>query len=183
MQNTPQSWGRVYWGGGAGKPGEMGGWRFHCNFCNEGNLRTAFARKHLADNQLAGHCIEKHRHKTEVRALIQHEPMHDGPDTHAAWKITTGAAPGDGLIDGREVAGIERPGQPCAVCEAVARTSSFTGVAVEEDVETDLVEFSGFSLEKLLEADSDGALDRILKRLKEDKDESISPFGSYIPEN
>jgi hypothetical protein len=70
-QLTPQSWGRVYWSGGAGRQGEMGGWRFHCNFCTEGNIHTAFARKHTADAYLSNHAIQKHSHKTEVRALME----------------------------------------------------------------------------------------------------------------
>jgi hypothetical protein len=70
MQNTPQSWGRVYWSGGAGKEGEMGGWRFHCNWCNVGDTLTAFPRKHVADNALGVHCVQNHSYKTEVRALL-----------------------------------------------------------------------------------------------------------------
>jgi hypothetical protein len=88
-QITPQSWGLVFWSGGAGKPGEMGGWRFRCNFCNEGNVHTAFARKHAADAYLGNHCMEKHRHKTEVRALMTRTP------TRKRLQSTTGAADGD----------------------------------------------------------------------------------------
>lgn len=73
MQNTPQSWGRVYWSGGAGKVGEMGGWRYHCNFCDVGNLLTSFGRKSFADDALAKHSVEKHSNKTEVRALMAAE--------------------------------------------------------------------------------------------------------------
>lgn len=83
-QVTPQSWGRVYWSGGAGKPGEMGGWRFHCNWCTEGNVHTAFARSPLADKTLSKHVIEKHSYKTEVRALTtqtQIDEENDGAAT------------------------------------------------------------------------------------------------------
>jgi hypothetical protein len=70
-QKTPQSWGRVYWGGGAGKPGEKGGWRIECNFCTYGRNLLAIARRPLADRQLGAHVMEQHAHKTEVRALMQ----------------------------------------------------------------------------------------------------------------
>lgn len=106
-QLTPQSWGRVYWGGGAGKPGEMGGWRFHCNWCTEGDRLTAFGRKMLADVALSNHCIEKHSYKTEVRALLQATP--NGFVRH--WESSTGVAESDGLIVNRSVCscGKQRP--------------------------------------------------------------------------
>lgn len=74
MQHTPQSWGRIYWGGGAGKRSEMdtsmGGWRFHCNFCDIGNGLPAFPRRRAADAYLSKHCMDKHSHKTEIRVLM-----------------------------------------------------------------------------------------------------------------
>jgi hypothetical protein len=51
----------------------MGGWRFHCNWCTYGNSLPAIARGPLADKLLGKHVIEKHSHKTEVRALMQGE--------------------------------------------------------------------------------------------------------------
>jgi hypothetical protein len=98
-QITPQSWGRVYWGGGAGKPGEMGGWRFHCAFCDHGNVLQAIARKPLADKLLSQHVIDKHSHKTEVRALLQMYAagFFDG-EGDPITPNSTGAADGDALI-------------------------------------------------------------------------------------
>jgi hypothetical protein len=48
----------------------MGGWRFHCNWCNEGDLLKAIARKPLADKMLGIHVMDKHSNKTEVAALL-----------------------------------------------------------------------------------------------------------------
>jgi len=94
MQSTPRSWGRVYWSGGAGKEGEMGGWRFHCNWCNIGATLTAFPRKGTADGALSVHVMVKHAHKTEVRALM--EPIKHvedvAVDTLRYAQSTTGAA-------------------------------------------------------------------------------------------
>jgi hypothetical protein len=90
-QLTPQSWGRIYWSGGAGKPGEMGGWRFHCNFCTEGNVYTAIARRPLADKMLSQHVIQKHSHKTEVRTLLSQTQIDDAR-IQAKLQSSTGAA-------------------------------------------------------------------------------------------
>lgn len=82
-QLTPPSWGRVYWGGGPGRPGDMGGWRISCTWCAVGNGLTAFPRKLVADVYLSNHCIEKHSHKTVVRVLT-------APTEAALAQTTTG---------------------------------------------------------------------------------------------
>jgi hypothetical protein len=70
-QTTPLSWGQVFWGGGAGRPGEMGGWRFKCAFCNVGNSLFAIARQPLADRKLSQHVLEKHRGRAAVQNLLE----------------------------------------------------------------------------------------------------------------
>jgi hypothetical protein len=74
----------------------MGGWRFHCNWCNEGDLLKAIARKPLADRMLGMHVMDKHSNKTEVRVLMNSIIAAGGL---AALQNTTGAAEIEAPVD------------------------------------------------------------------------------------
>ena len=56
--------GDVIWRGGAGKPGEKGGWGYKCKWCNTGDRRVADMRRHLSVIALGEHVMLHHAGNT-----------------------------------------------------------------------------------------------------------------------
>jgi hypothetical protein len=70
----PKDFGRVYWSGGAGRPGQMGGWRYECPYCNLGDRRSADPSQRLCAINLYTHVLEIHSYEKNVKKFLESQP-------------------------------------------------------------------------------------------------------------